>query len=114
MHEDADNLAGGALLRCVDGSRDGFVILLGELHHQLPDAPPPPDEPPPPEKPPPKPPPPIPPPQPDPHVGAPYGMIIVRPPRLTAPREVARSPWQSRCLRSWSNVRHGTGGNRRL
>src|SRR6516165_11153653 len=88
MHENADDLSGSALLRCVDGSRDGFVIFLRELHHQLPDAPPPPDQPPPPEKPPPKPPPPIPPPpipppQPELQVGPPYGMNIVRPPCLT-------------------------------
>src|SRR6516164_5734649 len=92
MRENADDLSGRALLGCVDGSRDGFVILLGELHHQLPDAPPPPDQPPPPEKPPPKPPPPIPPrpiprPQPEPQVEPPYGMNIVRPPCLIARRD---------------------------
>src|SRR6516164_5803577 len=90
MSENADDLSGSTLLRCVDGSGDGFVILLRELHHQLPDAPPPPDQPPPPEKPPPKPPRPIPPlpippPRPEPQVGPP--MMIVRPPCLTARRD---------------------------
>src|SRR5262249_31468979 len=69
----------------MDRGRDGCVILLRELHHQLPDAPPPPDQPPPPEKPPPKPPPPSPPPpspppQPEPQVGPP--IMMARPPLL--------------------------------
>src|SRR6516225_4615699 len=82
MQENANDLCGRALLGCADGSRDGLVILLGELHHQLPDAPPPPDEPPPPEK-----PPPNPPRQPEPQVGPPYGMNIVRPRCLIARRD---------------------------
>src|SRR6516164_2858763 len=90
MSENADDFARSALLRCADGSGDGLMILLGELHHQRPDAPPPPDQPPPPEKPPPNPPLPIPPlpippPQPEPQVGPP--MMIVRPPFLIARRD---------------------------
>src|SRR5262249_3488625 len=80
----------------MDRGRDGCVILLREPHHQLPEAPPPPDQPPPPEKPPPKPPPPSPPPprppppsrhrQPTPQVGLEIMMarprfLITRPDR---------------------------------
>ena len=66
MRQHADDLPAAMGLRLVDGGGDGGAILLGQLHHQLPDAPPPPDEPPPPENPPPKPPPENPPPpQPD-------------------------------------------------
>src|SRR5215470_8977714 len=110
MHKNADDLSGSALLRCVDGSRDGFVILLGELHHQLPDAPPPPDQPPPPEKPPPKPPPPILPPQPEPQVGPP--MIIVRPPGYIARRDPEPVALTIR-YQIRKNISMGSSGTRR-
>src|ERR1700722_15641586 len=58
----AYDLPAGLLFCLADRSRHRLVLFLGELHHQLPEAPPPPNEPPPPEKPPPKPQPPPPPP----------------------------------------------------
>src|SRR6266480_7398555 len=57
MRENTNDLPTSSLLRRADCSGNGLVICFRELHHQLPDAPPPPDEPPPPPNPPPKPPP---------------------------------------------------------
>src|ERR1700722_379595 len=75
----AYDLPAGLLFCLADRSRHRLVLFLGELHHQLPEAPPPPNEPPPPEKPPPKPPPPPPkpPPSPQPDPQPPGKMIGV-------------------------------------
>src|SRR5229473_3496724 len=52
--DDAEDLPRGLRLRRADGLGDARLVGLRD-HHQLPDAPPPPNEPPPPENPPPPP-----------------------------------------------------------
>src|SRR5476651_2430573 len=51
--QNADDLACRSCLARVNRGRDARAVRFAEVHHQLPEAPPPPDEPPPPEKPPP-------------------------------------------------------------
>src|SRR5262249_41316857 len=90
----ADDLPAGVRLGGADRGRDGGMVGLAEVHHQLPDAPPPPDEPPPPENPPEKPPsepPHDPPPHPDeppPHGAPQREMKIGPPPRRTSVPDV--------------------------
>src|SRR5207249_5902942 len=100
---DAD-LAARAVLRLADRGHDAVVIETAQeglrVHHQLPEAPPPPKPPPPPEKPPPPPsppppnppppnppdpPPPPPPPQPHPHRLSPPPPWCGRGPPLARP-----------------------------
>src|SRR5262245_20342345 len=61
------------------------------VHHQLPEAPPPPDHPPPPEKPPPNPSPPKPPPHPPEPREPPGGKKIMGPPLVYRPDGVPRA-----------------------
>src|SRR6478672_312178 len=63
---DGDDLAIAVGLGRRDRRRDLLAVVISQVHHQLPPAPPPPNDPPPPEKPPPPPPQPPPPLQPPP------------------------------------------------